>query len=64
VQKGVIENCKIYGDFFGVGDVKEVEQALIGTRYDKSELERMLQEIDVKAYFGNIEKTDFLQLIY
>ncbi|WP_299091335.1 lipoate--protein ligase [uncultured Metabacillus sp.] len=64
VQKGMIENCKIYGDFFGVGDVTEIEQVLIGTRYDRSDLEKALQEIDVKKYFGNIEKTDFLQLIY
>ena len=25
VNKGNIENCKIYGDFFGVGDVAEIE---------------------------------------
>ena len=35
VNKGEIENCKIYGDFFGVGDVAELEQKLIGVRYDK-----------------------------
>ena len=36
VNKGEIENCKIYGDFFGVGDVAELEQKLIGVRYQKS----------------------------
>src|SRR4051812_13613380 len=33
VNKGVIENCKIYGDFFGVGEVSEIEEKLTGTRY-------------------------------
>lgn len=64
VQKGSIHNCKIYGDFFGVGDVEEVEQALLGTRYEKEELEKALNEINVKKYFGNIEKADFINLLY
>ena len=64
VQKGSIHNCKIYGDFFGVDDVEEVEQALIGTRYEREDLEKALNEINVKKYFGNIEKADFINLLY
>jgi lipoate---protein ligase len=64
VQKGKIENCKIYGDFFGVGDVEEVENALIGARYEKGDLEKVLETLDVKKYFGNIDKAEFLNLIY
>lgn len=64
VQKGTIENCKIYGDFFGVGDVEEIEQALIGIRYEKEELEKALHEIDIQKYFGKIEKAEFINLLY
>jgi lipoate-protein ligase A len=64
VDKGKVENCKIYGDFFGVGDVSEIENKLIGVRYEKAELEKALEEIDIKHYFGNITKEDFLNLIY
>lgn len=64
VYKGIIENCKIYGDFFGVEDVEEIEAALAGARYDKGEMDKALEKIDVKKYFGNIEKADFLNLIY
>lgn len=64
VHKGIIENCKIYGDFFGVEDVEEIEAALAGARYDKGEMDKALEKIDVKKYFGNIEKADFLNLIY
>ncbi|KOP81665.1 lipoate--protein ligase [Cytobacillus solani] len=64
VDKGKVENCKIYGDFFGVGDVSDIENKLIGVRYEKAELEKALEEIDIKHYFGNITKEDFLQLIY
>lgn len=64
VNKGMIENCKIYGDFFGVGDVSEIENKLINVRYERSELEAALKDIEIGYYFGNITKDDFLNLIY
>ncbi|MFS0865410.1 lipoate--protein ligase [Fredinandcohnia sp. 179-A 10B2 NHS] len=64
VQKGVVENCKIYGDFFGVGDVEEIENLLIGTRYEKKQLEEKLSEVNIQHYFGKISKEDFINLIY
>jgi len=64
VNKGVIENCKIYGDFFGVGEVSEIENKLTGTRYERKELEQALAYIDTTHYFGNITKEEFINLIY
>ncbi len=64
VSKGNIGNCKIYGDFFGVGDVAELEQKLIGVRYEKEAVSSVLEGIDVQHYFGNVTKDDVLQLIF
>ncbi len=64
VNKGMIENCKIYGDFFGVGDVTEIEDKLTGLRYERSALAAALDGVDTKHYFGNISKEDFINLIY
>lgn len=64
VKKGVIVECKIYGDFFGVADVSELEDKLVGKRYDADELRDALNDTEIKAYFGNIDKDDFLSLIY
>jgi lipoate---protein ligase len=64
VDKGVIENCKIYGDFFGVGDVSDIENKLKHVRYDKSELEAALKDVDTIFYFGNVSKEEFINLIY
>lgn len=64
VDKGIIEHCKIYGDFFGVGEVSDIENRLIGVRYDRSELAKVLEDVDIKHYFGNVEKEDFLNLLY
>lgn len=63
-ERGIIKSCKIYGDFFGIGDVTDVEKTLENTRYDRNNLEEALQDLDVKHYFGNISKEEFLDLIY
>jgi len=64
VDKGIIQNVKIYGDFFGWGDVADIETKLKNVRYDKSALQDALKDVDIKYYFGNIEMEDFLNLIY
>lgn len=64
VNKGIIEEATIFGDFFGVGDVKELEQLLIGTKYDRTSIATALQSIDIPHYFGGVTKEEFLQLIY
>ncbi|TLS38090.1 lipoate--protein ligase [Pseudalkalibacillus caeni] len=64
VKKGRIEACTIFGDFFGVGDVKEIEERLLGVRYERSSIEEALKDIDVSHYFGNVSKQEFIQLVY
>lgn len=64
VNKGMIENVKIYGDFFGAGDVSEIESKLEGVRYEKAAIEAALHDVDVKHYFGNITKEEFVGLLY
>ncbi|MDZ5470227.1 lipoate--protein ligase [Bacillus sp. 31A1R] len=64
VNKGLIDHCKIYGDFFGVGDVSDIEEKLVGLRYEKAEIEKALADVNLKHYFGNIEKEEFINLLY
>lgn len=64
VADGLIDDAKIYGDFFGLGNIADVEQALIGQKYEKASLEKMVDTIDVKKYFGAIESEDLLSLLY
>ena len=64
VNKGVIEEAKIFGDFFGVGDVDEVGELLVGTKYDRAAIAEKLKDIEIPVYFGGITEEDFLHLIY
>lgn len=64
VDKGHIENLKIYGDFFGRKNVADIEQKLQGVRYEPEELVSALDPIDTHEYFGALPKDDFLELLY
>nr|WP_106783074.1 lipoate--protein ligase [Lysinibacillus timonensis] len=64
VNKGMIEEIKIYGDFFGVGEVNEIERLLLGVQYSREAIAEKLGNIDITHYFGGITKEDFLKVIY
>ncbi|MNO29648.1 Lipoate-protein ligase LplJ [compost metagenome] len=64
IKNGHIREIKIYGDFFGVGDVVDIEDKLRGARYEESAVRAALADIDVKHYFGNLEFDDFIALVF
>jgi lipoate---protein ligase len=64
VKNGIVETCKIYGDFFGLGEIADVENRIAGTKYDKPALDEALANIDIEHYFGKITRDDLVDLIY
>lgn len=64
VEKGMITDFKIYGDFFGKEPVETLEKLLIGTRYEKAAIEELMRPIDIEDFFGLLPKEDYLNLIY
>jgi len=64
VMNGMLENIKIYGDFFGVGDVAELEELLRGTRYEQSAIKVKLRNVDLKHYFGQLTLEQFVALLF
>jgi len=64
VKNGLILDAKIYGDFFAAQDVSELEKLFLQQPYDKDALRNMLSEIDLTAYFGNVNKEEFLQMFF
>ena len=64
VHKGIIENCKIYGDFFCIGLIHELEDKLKGVRYDRDAITEATADVEISHYLGKITKEEFLQLVY
>ena len=63
VEEGRITQAKIYGDFFGKGNVRDVEEKLIGVRVKEEDLLEALGSIDLSFYFGNVEAKELVDLI-
>ncbi len=64
IEKGYIKNIKIFGDFFGIGEVSDIENLLVNKKYDREELRDALKNVDIPHYFGAITLDDFLNVLY
>ncbi|RPJ95780.1 lipoate--protein ligase [Rummeliibacillus sp. TYF005] len=64
VKKGIMEQVHIFGDFFGVGEMKDIEEVLNGKKYEPHEISKALENIDIPKYFGGVSKEEFIKLIY
>lgn len=63
VKKGRIEHAKIFGDFFGEGDITELENALEGTMHEFESIEEALSNYDIYHYFGDIDRYELIRLM-
>jgi len=59
-QGGNIKEIKIYGDFFGVGDIADVEKRLTGIPYRRDAITAAFADIDTALYFGGIAAKDLI----
>ncbi len=64
VVKGHIKEAVIFGDFFGVGDVEEIQQALKGVKYERASIEEALLSFELSKYFGGIAREDIIKMMY
>ncbi len=61
---GLIQECKIYGDFFGERDVAELEGRLAGVPYSAEGLRDALAGLDPSLYFGAVTRDELIELLY
>ena len=64
VENGRIHELKIFGDFAGRREVRQLEERLRGVRYDAEALTKALAEIELDDYFGQLSTADFVTLLY
>jgi lipoate-protein ligase A len=55
VEKGVIRELKIEGDFTSMKDISSLEQLIVGTIHDPETIRRKLSEIDLFDYIFGLE---------
>ncbi|HNE49109.1 MAG TPA: lipoate protein ligase C-terminal domain-containing protein, partial [Saprospiraceae bacterium] len=59
-KNGVIENVKIFGDFFSEKGIEDVEHVLKGVLHEENELRKVLSGIDLDNHFRNISLDEII----
>lgn len=64
VEKGVVRNAKIYGDFFSEGDISVLEKALTGIRYDGTAVRKAVVAAKADDLFDGVGIDELVGLLY
>jgi lipoate-protein ligase A len=60
VEKGLVRNCKIYGDFLALIPVRPLEERIEGLPYRRADVAARLETTELGPYIGNITLDEFL----
>jgi lipoate---protein ligase len=63
VQHGRIAAVRLFGDYMGRHDVRELETRLVGLPYERPAVEAALAGVDVRDYFGEVRAEDVLEVL-
>ncbi|MFC6464599.1 lipoate--protein ligase [Marinilactibacillus sp. GCM10026970] len=64
VNRGIIQDIKIFGDFFGLGEISDVENKFIGKTYEEKAIREAFEDVDINKYFGKVEIDELVNLFY
>lgn len=62
-DKGLISSVQFRGDFFSKTDPTELEELLLGCKYDRDELGQIISQVRVEDYFLNLSPEQLLDLL-
>ena len=63
VHNGIIRHIRIFGDFFNIADIAELEQLLIGTQHNETSIRLKLKEINLSDYMVNVTIDELLRCL-
>ena len=63
LKDGLIENIKLYGDFFSSREIEDLENGLKGKKYMISEIVEYLKTVNVSEYFSGFSEEEILDVI-
>lgn len=63
IREGIIEEVRLNGDFFGNGEITDVENALKGLRVDERLSEKLEKIVDIGSYIRGMSAHDMQRLL-
>lgn len=62
VHKGIIQEAKIFGDFFASNAIEELEGKLVGVKHDQDAIRSLFHTLDIQSYFGKVTVEEVLEI--
>jgi lipoate---protein ligase len=63
IQKGIIESIRIFGDFFGNGDISKIESCLQSVEIREDAINRAMENFDIQHYIQGLGQLEFVKMI-
>ncbi|MFA7326871.1 MAG: lipoate--protein ligase [Candidatus Kapaibacterium sp.] len=64
VEKGIIKEFKVFGDFFGKEPIDNFEKLFIEQKYEHKLILEIVEKLEIKDYFGEVDRAELAELIY
>ncbi|WP_129044946.1 lipoate--protein ligase [Companilactobacillus metriopterae] len=62
IENGLIKDVNIYGDFFGMKDVKDIKDSLLGIKFEHDAINSVLDKFNLDDYFKGVPTAELLKL--
>lgn len=63
LEKGIITDAAIYGDFLSLKPASEIAEALVGKRYTKEEVAEVFDRFEATDYLGTITREEAVSVV-
>jgi lipoate---protein ligase len=63
IHQGHIQSLRIFGDFFGEGDLSEIEQCLVGTEMREDAIQTALDGVDIPLSIHGLSREEFIKMV-
>lgn len=64
VKNGVIQQAKIFGDFFSEKGIAEIEEALLNLHHEENEMRKALAPFEIEKHFRNISLNELISAMF
>ncbi|WP_320171183.1 lipoate--protein ligase [Maridesulfovibrio sp.] len=64
VKKGHIQTVRLFGDYFGVRDINQLEGLIVGSKHRRSALEECLADVVLEEYIKDVNLPVFLDCLF
>lgn len=64
VQRGIIQGVRLYGDYFGVRDIRVVEEVLVGCRHCRETISGAIGRLSIGDYIHGVSREEFIDALF